>query len=444
MILFDFLICFRQEEKVQMEEEVRMDVMAQHALLRSDMQSLQKKAQDQEIDIKKLRDKEAKLTDHMKSVEKEINGFKKEIRVREEAISEKDLNISNLKKKNQELEKFKYVLDFNIKELKLQIAPRDEEIDIKRKQIEDMNIELEQYFKSNTALILMINGLKLKLEGLRRELLEIKDTSSIYERTHDTIRRDLENLWTLIDQPAKLKENFLRIYHIYVQEDLRTKSGIKRVGLSSEDPQLAYNRDREMLEKSLENLKKTSKTDLASNKRESTKMNRERCSLISELNSLRRDAGELRMQQQTIDTAGIITPKMDNEKLTETLTLLGVNLSRRNSLTLPKVLYCTVLHCTVLYCTVLYCTVLYCTALYCTVLLYRTCLRLIGVHPLTIDWCNIQSPVIFLLTFILVPEQFSIFFFLLSIFHFSSNSRGPVLLKGVSPFDSHKTAQEAR
>jgi cilia- and flagella-associated protein 57 len=345
ILLYCTVLYCRQEEKVQREEEVRIDVMAQHTLLRSDMQALQKKANDQEGDIKKLRDKEIKMTDHMKSVEKEINGFKKEILKRDEAISEKELRISSLKKKNQELEKLKYVLDFNTKELKLQIAPREEEIEIKRKQIEDMNVELEQYSKSHTSLLLMINGLKLKLEGLRRELLDLKDRSSMLTRTQETIKRELEKLWMLIDQPTKLKESFLRIYHIYVQEDPRTKSGIKRVGLSSEDPQLAYNRDREMLEKSLENLRKTSKTEAASNKRESTKMNRERCSLISELNSLRREAGELRMQQQTIETAGQITPKMDSEVLTETLTLLGVNLSRRNSSALPKVrkyaLYCT-------------------------------------------------------------------------------------------------------
>ena len=334
---------------MQREEEVRIDVMAQHTLLRSDMQALQKKAQDQEGEIKKLRDKEVKLTDHMKSVEKEINGFKKEIRIREDAISEKEVRISSLKKKNQELEKFKYVLDFDIKELKLQIAPREEEIEMKRKQIEDMNVELGQYLKSHTSLLLMINGLKLKLEGLRRELLDLKDRSSMLTRTQDTIKRELEKLWILVDQPSKLKECFLRIYHIYTQEDPRTKSGIKRVGLSSEDPQLAYNRDREMLEKSLENLRKTSKTESASNKRESTKMNRERCSLISELNALRRDAGELRMQQQTIESAGQITPKMDNEVLTETLTLLGVNLSRRNSSALPKV-RTYALHHIIIYC----------------------------------------------------------------------------------------------
>ena len=62
---------------MQREEEVRIDVMAQHTLLRSDMQALQKKANDQEGDIKKLRDKEMKLTDHMKSVEKEIINTKK-------------------------------------------------------------------------------------------------------------------------------------------------------------------------------------------------------------------------------------------------------------------------------------------------------------------------------------------------------------------------------
>ncbi|RYG64965.1 hypothetical protein EON64_12910 [archaeon] len=69
----------------------------------------------------------------------------------------------------KELEKFRFVLDYKIKELKLQIAPRENEITTMRKQIEEMHLELEQYHKSNQALTLMIEELKLKME-VRRDV----------------------------------------------------------------------------------------------------------------------------------------------------------------------------------------------------------------------------------------------------------------------------------
>ena len=49
-------------------------------------------------------------------------------------------------------------------------------------QVEEMNLELEQYHKSNLALNLMIEELKLKLEGLRRELLSQKERAATNTR----------------------------------------------------------------------------------------------------------------------------------------------------------------------------------------------------------------------------------------------------------------------
>ena len=326
--------------KLKHEEEMGVDLMAQHALLRKNLHILQKDVDTQKDEIKKLRDKEARLTDTIKSLEKDIHGHKKEIREREETISDKEKRIFDLKKKNQELEKFRFVLDYKIKELKLQIAPRETEIATMRKQGEEMNLELEQYHKSNLALNLMIEELKLKLEGLRRELLDQKDRSAMNDRVHEKFRRDLQEIWIVRDFPMQLKEFFLRIYREYVQEDSGKSSGSdakggggksKKGGLSAngEDPQVTYNRDREMLERSLEGLKRALKTDVISNKREVTKMMRERAMLTKELNVLRRDAGELRLQGKAIEQVGLIGPKMDITVLTETLTLLGINISKR-------------------------------------------------------------------------------------------------------------------
>eukprot|EP00596_Hydrurales_sp_CCMP1899_P002924 CAMPEP_0119043552 /NCGR_PEP_ID=MMETSP1177-20130426/23298_1 /TAXON_ID=2985 /ORGANISM="Ochromonas sp, Strain CCMP1899" /LENGTH=83 /DNA_ID=CAMNT_0007011883 /DNA_START=37 /DNA_END=285 /DNA_ORIENTATION=- len=81
-----------------------------------------------------------------------------------------------------------------------------------RKQVEEMSLELEQYHKSNLALNLMIEELKLKLEGLRRELLEQKERSTMNDRVSEKFKRDLQDMWLVRDNPIQLKEHFLKIY----------------------------------------------------------------------------------------------------------------------------------------------------------------------------------------------------------------------------------------
>ena len=341
--------------KLKHEEEMGVDLMAQHALLRKNLHILQKDVDTQKDEIRKLRDKEVRLTDTIKSLEKDIHGHKKEIREREETISDKEKRIFDLKKKNQELEKFRFVLDYKIKELKLQIAPRETEIATMKKQGEEMNLELEQYNRSNLALNLMIEELKLKLEGLRRELLSQKDIFDMNNKLQEKFKRNLSEMWDVIDKPIQLKEGFLKLYREYVQEGYGSNSGIngnnnnsnendndknnkntngngirKRPNNNNEDPQIAYNRDREMLERSLDGLKKALKAEVLSNKREIAKMMKERSQLTKELNVLRRDAGDLRLQYKAIEQAGLIGPKMDIVILKDTLNLLGINMTQRN------------------------------------------------------------------------------------------------------------------
>jgi septal ring factor EnvC (AmiA/AmiB activator) len=61
------------------------------------------------VEIKRLKDKEARLYETIFSLEKDIQSHKKEIREREETITDKEKRIYDLKKKNQELEKFRCV-----------------------------------------------------------------------------------------------------------------------------------------------------------------------------------------------------------------------------------------------------------------------------------------------------------------------------------------------
>ena len=136
----------------------------------------------------------------------------------------------------QELEKFRFVLDYKIKELKLQIAPREHEIATMRKQIEEMDLELEQYHKSNQALNLMISELKLKIDGLRREMELQEQRIDANARLTDKYKRDLQELWEARQDANLLKSKMVTMYRVYVQEDLgAAASGDDAT--DSEDPQ---------------------------------------------------------------------------------------------------------------------------------------------------------------------------------------------------------------
>lgn len=63
------------------------------------------------------------------------------------------------------------MLDYKIKELKKQIEPREVEILEMREQIRQMDVELETYHGTNSTLELALSDLRLRLDGLQREVV---------------------------------------------------------------------------------------------------------------------------------------------------------------------------------------------------------------------------------------------------------------------------------
>jgi regulator of replication initiation timing len=229
----------------------------------------------------------------------------------------------------QELEKFRFVLDYKIKELKLQIAPRENEINTMRTQIGEMDLELDQYNKSNLALNLMIEELRLKLDGVRRELTNQEERCAVSERMMEKFKRDLQELWALRNDPTAFKASMIKMYRVYVQEDVSPNmlAGGKASG-GMEDPQVAYNRDREQMERSLDSLRRSLKTESVAHKRDAGKMMRESVMLTKELNNLRKSARAMQLQRKAIEEAGDLGPHTD---LQELMTLLGVHVKKQAS-----------------------------------------------------------------------------------------------------------------
>jgi hypothetical protein len=224
----------------------------------------------------------------------------------------------------QELEKFRFVLDYKIKELKLQIKPRETEINTMRKQIEEMNLELEQYHKSNLSLNLVIEELKLKLEGVKHELASQTSRYELNIQLMERFKRDLQELWLQRHDQTLFKANVINMYQIYVQEDFSGGGGSAK-SKDIEDPQQVYNRDREQMERSLDSLRRALKTEAQAHKRDLGKMMRESVLLTKELNSLRKNARSMQLQKKAIDSQGEIGGNTD---LTELMDLLGLQIKK--------------------------------------------------------------------------------------------------------------------
>lgn len=217
------------------------------------------------------------------------------------------------------------MLDYKIKELKLQIAPRENEITVMQRQIEDMDLELEQYHKSNLALNLMIGELKLKLEGLRKELLSQTSRVEINSKLLERFMRDLQEAWSVRQDYSAMKAKVVQLYRIYVQEDvLQLEDGGAGGGLGHgndvEGPQRQYNRDREQMERSLDALRKSLHTDSKLHKRDLSKMMRENVLLTKEMNDLRKEAHTLQLQKQALQ-ASIDSGNKNN--INEVMEMLG-------------------------------------------------------------------------------------------------------------------------
>lgn len=103
--------------------------------------------------------------------------------------------------------------------------------------------------------------------------------------------------------------------------------------VNMEDPQQVFNRDREQLERSLDSLRRCTKTDAMATKRDLGKMIREGVLLTKELNTLRKNARNLQLQKKAITQVGTINAQTDVSELME---FLGLKVSNTQGSTPGK------------------------------------------------------------------------------------------------------------
>ncbi len=268
--------------KLTNEKNLKLRLRGENVIMRKKYQTDKKVIQQQDDEIAAQQQKEKGRHETIKSLEKDIVGHLKEIREREDTIADKDKRIYDLKKKNQELEKFKFVLDYKIKELRRQIEPRQNEISDMRSQMKEMDLELQQYYVSNASLDLMIGELKLKMEGMQRELKEEDDLLLSASSLLNTFQDDLHDTVKHLLDYKQLKPSTVKLFKKYVQNG-------NKEPVSDLDIQKEYGRQRDYLEKSVEGLKRKLEKDALLHQADSAKLMRENAALTLEINSLRRE-----------------------------------------------------------------------------------------------------------------------------------------------------------
>ena len=264
------------------ERESGLRLKGENGIMKKKFSNLQKEIHEQKDEIAALFQDKKDLYATIASLEKDIAGLKKEIRERDETIGDKEKRIYDLKKKNQELEKFKFVLDYKIKELKKQIEPRERDVAQMKDTIQRMDHELERYHKNNANLDLTIADLRDKLMGLQKDVMKQRKTISDREGAIKSFQSDLHETSRLIQAPKALAASVKALYSKHVTSAVEGKS-------LDEDLQLEYARQREFLEKSIENLKRKLRKDSEAHKSDNTRLMNENVALIKEINELRRE-----------------------------------------------------------------------------------------------------------------------------------------------------------
>jgi len=277
------------EGRLQVEKDNLLRLKGDNGLIKKKNALLQKKWDDQDSILKAEQEKNTDLLSKINTNDRDISGLKKEIKERDETIGDKEKRIYDLKKKNQELEKFKFVLDYKIKELRKQIEPKDLEINGMKETIKEMDAELERYNKTNQVFELDNQSLQLKLDALHKELMKQRSTLADSEALNRRFRTDLEETVQYIQDYKMLKASVKLLYQRHCGDPVESAH-------IDEDVQKEYNRQREYLEKSVENLKRKLAKDTDLHRYEATRFMQENASLIKEINDLRREIKMLKAQ----------------------------------------------------------------------------------------------------------------------------------------------------
>ncbi|CAE7596826.1 CFAP57 [Symbiodinium natans] len=280
-----------KETRLKAERDDKVRLRGQAGIHKRNHEELKRQMLLKEDELLKYLEEARKKDEKIQQLNKERDYNAKEIRQRDTTIGDKEGKIYELKKQNQELEKFKFVLDYKIRELKAQIDPKNDKIAEMKKEIQAMDADLEDYHKKNTQLQVNIQQLKSKHNTLQDDIVSQRKKMTDCQTVIKRFKTDLHECVQFIQEPRLLKESVSALYKKYVP------NGVKKQELDS-DIQREYNRQRDYLEKSVDNLKKKLLKDSDVHRQDNTRVLQENVQLIIEINNLRREIDYLKRERQ--------------------------------------------------------------------------------------------------------------------------------------------------
>merc|ERR1719316_2464369 len=158
-----------------------------------------------------------------------------------------------------------------------------------KETIKEMDAELERHNKTNQAFELDNSSLQLKLDALQKQAARQRADFIKVQNINTRFRGDLEESVQYIQDYKMLKASVKLLYQRHCGEPVQSTH-------LDEDVQKEYTRQREYLEKSVENLKRKLSKDTDLHRYEATRFMQENASLIKEINDLRREIKILKAQ----------------------------------------------------------------------------------------------------------------------------------------------------
>jgi len=231
----------------------------------------------------------------------EVMRLKGQVSERESQIVEREKRISDLKNKARELEKFKFVLDYRNEELNKLIEPKDRMLKELQNQIGELDNELQSDSKNKLGLKQELDDQEEKMMAQYHELQKERRRTNDKERFIQQFIKELHKLVTEMD-PSMWREAIRKLHHKYVTDKKDTQKQMEEWTGQSDEIVAEFTRQREHLERSLnERSKKSEKTEIRT-KEDLNRKVLENALLIEEINDLRRDKKHLTLKLQETES----------------------------------------------------------------------------------------------------------------------------------------------
>ena len=156
-----------------------------------------------------------------------------------------------------------------------------------KNQITEMDKELERYNKSNTHLDLTIKDLRNKLLGMGQDVKRKQKAIEDRDSAIHSFQKDLHEAAKHVQTPKRLAEEVKSLYAKHMTQKIDDKPPDK-------DIQREYNRQREYLEKTIDQFKRKLAKDVETHKKDNMALMNQNVALIKEINELRRETKMLR------------------------------------------------------------------------------------------------------------------------------------------------------